>query len=99
MKTYLQCYFEPPHHGFRVMGRCFTGRGLALSASAPSRAQTAAWTNRDGGSWPNAAKGLGGLIASGANTTADISQLALRTNVTVTMAAPFWNASRSLSAI
>ncbi len=73
------------------MGGCFTGLVLALSASAPSRAQTATWTN--------AANGLGGVIASGTNTTADMSQLALRTNVTVTMAAPFWSASRSLSAI
>jgi hypothetical protein len=99
MKTSLQCYFEPRHRGFRVMGGCFTGRVLALSASAPSRAQTASWTNLDGGSWANAANWPGGVIASGTNITPDISQLALRTNVTVTMAAPFWSASRSLSAI
>jgi len=99
MKTSLQCYFEPRHRGFRVTGGCFTGLVRALSASAPSRAETATWTNLDGGSWTNAANGLGGVIASGTNTTADMSQLALRTNVTVTMAAPFWSASRSLSAI
>ena len=99
MKISSQCYFEPRHRGFRVMGGWFTGLVPALWASAPSRAQTATWTNLDGGSWTNAANWLGGVIASGTNTTADISQLALRTNVTVTMAALFWSASQPLSAI
>jgi len=50
-----------------------------------ARAQNGTWINPNGGSWANSANWQGGIIAQGADNTADFSTLSLSANATVTL--------------
>src|SRR5690349_12123647 len=62
---------------------------LMLVATAGLHAQNGTWTNlvsgSGSGSWANAVNWNGGMIATGAGSTADFSTLNITTNSTVTL--------------
>jgi fibronectin-binding autotransporter adhesin len=51
-------------------------------------AQNGTWINPNGGSWANSANWQGGVIAQGADSTADFSTLSLSADATVTLDGP-----------
>jgi autotransporter-associated beta strand protein len=56
-----------------------------LSLAAASFGQSGTWINPNGGSWANSSNWKGGIIAQGADNTADFSSLSLSADATVTL--------------
>jgi autotransporter-associated beta strand protein len=57
----------------------------AVLLTSAAHAQSGTWINPNGGSWANAANWQGGVIAQGADNTADFSTLRLSADATVTL--------------
>jgi autotransporter-associated beta strand protein len=57
----------------------------AMSLAATAIAQSGTWINPNGGSWADSANWQGGIIAQGADSTADFSTLSLSADATVTL--------------
>jgi fibronectin-binding autotransporter adhesin len=61
---------------------------MSLATTSISYAASGTWTNLNGGNWSAAVNWLNGVIADGADNTADFSTLDLQTTTTVTLDTP-----------
>jgi len=77
-----------PVNTLETIQACATNSGTGISAVASATygtVATPAWSNAAGGSWPVSGNWSNTVVANGSGVTADISQLTLSSNVTITL--------------